>query len=250
MTFSIRRRGEYVVFINVRDRAVIRLHVFPDRCSELLVVLPLRMSTFRYLLHDLMEREPSIRRPLQRALFAAVILSRKHLAYPARAYCRAVPEVYALVIPAWYQPVNRDVKRGSHQEHLVKPRPAQASLEGADSASAPGGKAAAPESLSCLLLRQAQAAAFLGEALADQLMHLHLPSICEAMCSDRPTFQPPWLLDLAPDRDTEILTAFIQAAGPGQDIVLTADGEAAYQRYANRANRAWTGGNPLTRYLY
>jgi hypothetical protein len=58
------------------------------------------------------------------------------------------------------------------------------------------------------------------------------------------------LLALPPDRDTEILTALIQAAAPGQDIVLSADGEAAYQRYATRANRAWTGGNPLTRYLY
>jgi hypothetical protein len=58
------------------------------------------------------------------------------------------------------------------------------------------------------------------------------------------------LLDLAPDRDTEILTALTEAAGPGQDVVLSPDGEAAYQRYATRANRVWAHGDPLARYLY
>jgi hypothetical protein len=57
------------------------------------------------------------------------------------------------------------------------------------------------------------------------------------------------LLDLAPDHDTEIL-AGLAAAGPGQDVVLTPDDEAAYQRFAARANQMWTLGDPLARYLY
>jgi hypothetical protein len=58
------------------------------------------------------------------------------------------------------------------------------------------------------------------------------------------------LLDLAPDQDTEVLAALVGAAGPGQDVVLSAAGEGAYQRYATRANRAWTSGDPIARYLY
>ena len=58
------------------------------------------------------------------------------------------------------------------------------------------------------------------------------------------------LLDLPPDRDTEVLTALVEAAGPGQDVVLSTVGEDAYQRYANRANRVWTLGDPIARYLY
>jgi hypothetical protein len=57
------------------------------------------------------------------------------------------------------------------------------------------------------------------------------------------------LLDLAPDRDSEVLAALLpddQAA----DVVLSPDGEAAYQRYASRANRMWSLGDPLARYLY
>jgi hypothetical protein len=34
------------------------------------------------------------------------------------------------------------------------------------------------------------------------------------------------------------------------DITLTPDGEAAYQRYATRANHMWTLSDPLARYLY
>jgi hypothetical protein len=33
-------------------------------------------------------------------------------------------------------------------------------------------------------------------------------------------------------------------------VVLSPDGEAAYQRYATRANRVWAHGDPLARYLY
>jgi hypothetical protein len=55
------------------------------------------------------------------------------------------------------------------------------------------------------------------------------------------------LLDLAPDRDTEVLAALIEAGG---DVVLPPGGEAAYQRYATRANRMWSLGDPLARYLY
>jgi len=57
------------------------------------------------------------------------------------------------------------------------------------------------------------------------------------------------LLDLAPDRDTEILTALIEDAGPG-DVILSSSSEAAYQRYATRANAMWSLGDPLARYLY
>lgn len=57
------------------------------------------------------------------------------------------------------------------------------------------------------------------------------------------------LLDLAPDRDTEILTALIEDAGPG-DVILSSSGEAAYQRYATRANAMWSLGDSLARYLY
>jgi hypothetical protein len=83
---------------------------------------------------------------------------------------------------------------------------------------------------------------------ADIAYHAHDDQACTRLA--RTLARLAGLLSLAPDRDTEVLTALVQAAGPGQDIVLSPDGEAAYQRYATRANRAWTGGNPLTRYLY
>ncbi len=57
------------------------------------------------------------------------------------------------------------------------------------------------------------------------------------------------LLDLAPDQDTGIL-AGMAGGDPRADIVLTAEGEAAYQRYATRANRMWSLGDPLSRYVY
>jgi hypothetical protein len=57
------------------------------------------------------------------------------------------------------------------------------------------------------------------------------------------------LLDLAPDRETEILTALI-GDDPGGDVVLSPADEAAYQRYAARANHMWSLGDPLARYLY
>jgi hypothetical protein len=57
------------------------------------------------------------------------------------------------------------------------------------------------------------------------------------------------LLGLAPDHDSEMLAALVDGQAAG-DVVLTLDGEAAYQRYATRANRAWAHGDPLARYLY
>ena len=47
------------------------------------------------------------------------------------------------------------------------------------------------------------------------------------------------LLDLVPDRDSEMLAALVDGQAD-IDIILTRDGEAAYQRYATRANRMWT----------
>jgi hypothetical protein len=58
------------------------------------------------------------------------------------------------------------------------------------------------------------------------------------------------LLDLAPDGDTETLRALVDAAGPGGDVVLSPDSEAAYQRYAARANAMWALSDPIARYLY
>lgn len=57
------------------------------------------------------------------------------------------------------------------------------------------------------------------------------------------------LLDLAADPDTETLMA-LTGGNPGEDVVLTPAGEAAYQRYATRANRMWSLSDPLARYLY
>jgi len=57
------------------------------------------------------------------------------------------------------------------------------------------------------------------------------------------------VLDLAPDRDSEVLAALVDV-GPDQDVILSPDGEAAYQRYATRANRMWSLSDPLARYLY
>jgi hypothetical protein len=57
------------------------------------------------------------------------------------------------------------------------------------------------------------------------------------------------LLGLAPDRDSEMLAALVDGQA-ADDVVLTLDGEAAYQRYATRANHVWTLADPLARYLY
>ena len=57
------------------------------------------------------------------------------------------------------------------------------------------------------------------------------------------------LLDLAPDRDSEMLTALVDGQAD-IDITLTPGTEAAYQRYVTRANRMWTLADPLARYLY
>jgi hypothetical protein len=57
------------------------------------------------------------------------------------------------------------------------------------------------------------------------------------------------LLDLAPDRDSEMLAALVDD-DPAADVVLSEAAEEAYQRYASRANRMWSLGDPLARYLY
>ncbi len=57
------------------------------------------------------------------------------------------------------------------------------------------------------------------------------------------------LLDLAPDRDSEMLAALVDGQAD-IDITLTPGSEAAYQRYVTRANRMWTLADPLARYLY
>lgn len=57
------------------------------------------------------------------------------------------------------------------------------------------------------------------------------------------------LLDLAPDRDSETLAALVDD-DPASDVVLSPAAEEAYQRYASRANRMWSLGDPLARYLY
>jgi len=58
------------------------------------------------------------------------------------------------------------------------------------------------------------------------------------------------LLDLTPDRDSEMLAALVEDSDPGADVVLSPAGEAAYQRYATRANHMWSLSDPLARYLY
>jgi hypothetical protein len=57
------------------------------------------------------------------------------------------------------------------------------------------------------------------------------------------------LLDLAPDRDSELLAA-LTGEDQDADVVLAEDSEAAYQRYVTRANRMWQLGDPLARWAY
>lgn len=54
---------------------------------------------------------------------------------------------------------------------------------------------------------------------------------------------------LAPDRDSEVLAELVDG-DPAADVVLSPAGEAAYQRYASRANGMWSLSDPLARYLY
>jgi hypothetical protein len=58
------------------------------------------------------------------------------------------------------------------------------------------------------------------------------------------------LLDLAPDADTALLARIIEAAAPDADIILDQEGEAAYERFARRANAMWGLSDPLSLYLY
>lgn len=52
-----------------------------------------------------------------------------------------------------------------------------------------------------------------------------------------------------PDEDTQVLTEVLVQAD-GQDVVLTADQEAACQRVATRLNAALAGGDPLDRWSW
>lgn len=57
------------------------------------------------------------------------------------------------------------------------------------------------------------------------------------------------VLDLAPDRDTQMLTDALRAH-PEEDLVLTAAQESAYQRVAGRINLLLADADPVSRYLY
>jgi hypothetical protein len=57
------------------------------------------------------------------------------------------------------------------------------------------------------------------------------------------------VLSLPFDQDRELLAALITASA-GRDIVLSADGEAAYRRYPIRANQIWQAGDPLHLWEY
>ncbi|MDQ0964570.1 hypothetical protein QFZ66_008538 [Streptomyces sp. B4I13] len=57
------------------------------------------------------------------------------------------------------------------------------------------------------------------------------------------------ILDLDTD-DTRLLLAEIGAKGPGETVVLTEAGEAAYQRTATEFNKHIAGGSGLDRFLY
>lgn len=57
------------------------------------------------------------------------------------------------------------------------------------------------------------------------------------------------VLDLADTDDTTTLAELITAAGE-EDLVLTDDAEAAYQRTAQRFNTMWALGSGLDRFLY
>jgi len=57
------------------------------------------------------------------------------------------------------------------------------------------------------------------------------------------------LLSLPLGHDSELLAALI-TTDPGRDILLSADGEAAYRRYTTRANQIWQAGDPLHLWQY
>jgi hypothetical protein len=57
------------------------------------------------------------------------------------------------------------------------------------------------------------------------------------------------LLDLAPTDDTAHLTALLRVAGDS-DLVLTAFGEAAYARTADRFSAMWAPHSRLQRFFY
>jgi hypothetical protein len=126
-----------------------------------------------------MNRKLRIRHFGQGSRRLSVKLTCKHLANPARTHRSAVSQLDALVIPSGDELPDRDLERASHQEYLIESGPAQACLKLADCALSPGAEPSALESPGCLLLRQALVPARLGNAPADQLIHPHLPSICE-----------------------------------------------------------------------
>lgn len=57
------------------------------------------------------------------------------------------------------------------------------------------------------------------------------------------------LVTQPPDEDAQVLTEVL-AQADGQDVVLTAEQEAIYQRVATRLNTALAGGNPLDRWSW
>lgn len=58
------------------------------------------------------------------------------------------------------------------------------------------------------------------------------------------------LLDLEPTADSRLLAGLLAGAGPADDLVLDAAGEAAYQRLATRFNAMWALSSPLDRWAY
>ena len=58
------------------------------------------------------------------------------------------------------------------------------------------------------------------------------------------------LLALERDTDSDLLTSLISAPDRGEDLILTPDQEAAYQRTATRINDAWDESDPAYRTTY
>jgi hypothetical protein len=57
------------------------------------------------------------------------------------------------------------------------------------------------------------------------------------------------LFSMIPDHDSEVLAATMQR-DQEHDIVLASGSEAAYRRYATRANQIWQAGDPLHLWQY
>jgi hypothetical protein len=57
------------------------------------------------------------------------------------------------------------------------------------------------------------------------------------------------MVDLADTDDTALLRAWLTVAGPGADVVLTMDEEAACQRRVDRFTHMWASGSGTDRFL-